>query len=1113
MNQATSTNIIQNHSGSGDNVGSKYLNVFQSLTPQHLVRQVEMIFSSVREKDNAKAAIQLEMLQNSENLDTSARSILQILSVHLGLADSAGAINPYPLLLDYLSTAQAPIEIDICLAALLRLDLKNGRIQDAIDRYEGAQSKGEYTKEVFYELIADTQTLENEFLENRVLLREGSLNGIIRGAVRTENFKLMEIATKRLGETYPSYNSQVFSLISDAYTLNPLIGNTQSLYIKKSIRTKIDSILEKTEQLITQSRGLDSRLFDIAVSLLQYIGWPNPKLQNTCWEFVSELEKNHPNYASRLHIIYKKDFTRAPEHIKKIESAKSSLHSRKEITNRILNSKTLDTNEIPLLFETLRPSEISQWLDSGGEFSILENDERDFVELLVHSVSITDTKDLLAIENLRSKARLFLDIHKNSIKHVNQYLLNELCENLYRLKQSTTACELLKPLLPDDDLWLSPPLITYLKSLLASHQTKTLNDILSKLDIAEWDATTWQLKAIAQEQSGDISGALSSAQQMFNCAPDDLNVAFYFAHLSKRNGADESSISQILKNISDNSLSKYSSEALRALVLIANFQSFSRAEKILLNWFSDDPNLSATGITNFHFNLIHHDTIRPSAYVDNFLGGYKYSKEGEEITRLIVKNKSGHNNYTIDAQSPIARLLENMKIGESATHSMQDLVLLERLDPYTTIFRLSLEIRNKNNDGSDIFSLMHAPDDPAQLVSTLERKMQESKSQQESRNSLLFDSELPLLLKGRLLNSGNPIKAAMEQFTNPESIKGGISNLGLYNPDKALLDPYTACYIALTGLAYGIPEHHTKFLITPETYGSIKEWLSEVTNPQYMTIGTNENGKLIKTTVDDINNQYEHLLNGLNIILENTEIIYPQNSDLPSELSQLENLFDFSTFSTIRTAIANDISWLCVDDKIAILHNSMNCKLMQADTAFIELGSKSNFAQKSRGLLLFSQGALPYALTYKDLYILASEKNAIADYALNSILKRLKVVLSSNDLSIDTVHRIFEILSIKGYLQKNVDQGTLSFDPLQSRFFESAFNLCLEVLSASYPSKTVELKLANAFSKLIEHTAGLNEFHRFVAWHMSIYANGHFLNVEAINAHLTQITHRNPLER
>jgi hypothetical protein len=1109
MERSTSTEIIQNHSGSGDNVGSKYYQVFQALTPQHLVRQVGMVFSSIREKDTAKAATQIEIIQNAENLDDRARSILQILSIHLGLTDAAASVEAYPVLIKFLSTAQLEIETDICLAALLRLDLKNGKIQDAIDRYNQSPSVGEYSKEVFYELIADSSTLESEYEKAKLYMSEGEFNGIIRGAVRVTNQRLLSTATRRLSDTYPSYNSQVFSLISDTYSLNPILCESQSLYTTKSVKDAIDSILEKTEKLISKSRGADARLFDIAVSLLQYIGWQSSNLQDACWSFVTELEKNHPEYASRLYIAYNKDFSHAPTFIKKLADAKYSAHSRKELADSIINSETIGSDDLPVLFEILQPKEIRQWLKNGGKLAITDKVELDFVELLLQSCAISNTEDRLAIEELRNLSKKFIDSHGQSIKYINQHLMIQLCENLYSLNLSSTCCNILTFILPKQDLWLSPGVDIYLRALLTSHQILTLESVLSNLDKNEWNASTWQIKTMSQEQAGDIPAALSSAEEMVAKAPESLTACSYYAHLVKKNGGTDQEISKIFEKIPDRALSNYSTEALRALVLIANYQDFKRAERILIEWFSDNPSKCAIGLTNFHFSLLHREHLDTSPQVGNYIGGYKYSKEGEEFTRLIAKNKTNENPYVLDSESPIAKLLSEMSVGDSAAHSMQDLILLEKLDPYTTIFRLCLEIRNKDNDGSDVFSVMHAPEDPSELVSMLERKFGKSKAEKESSYDILASSELPMLFKGHHLNSTSPIKAAIEQLTDKDSLKGDLPNIGIANPANALLDPYTACYLALTGLAYKIPEHLTKFKITPETRASITGWLVEVTDSKYMTIGMNDQGQLFRTTSEDITNNYRQLLDGLQIILDCCDTEYPKVFDLPDQIIQLTRFFDSSTFSTIRTSIANDIPWLCIDDKIAAMHNSLNYKLMSTYSTCTELGMRTTYEQKAQGLFLYAINAIPYALTYRDLHITAFERKPEADITLSLILKKIKLAISSNPRSVEEIHRTLFALAFKGYDLKILQKGTITYDPTQSRYFENAFNACLEVIITSFPQHTAEQKIAKALFEFYKLSATLIELHKFFAHFIALFARGHFLKIEFINAHLFKLAEQN----
>lgn len=1106
MDGSNSTSIIQNHSGAGDNVGSKYYQVFQALTPQHLSKQVGMVFSSIREKDNLRAATQIEIIQCSENLDDRARTILQILSVHLGLTEVSNSVDPYPSLNKFLTSAESNIEIDICLAALLRLDLKNERPEDAIERYTTAPFIGEYTKEVYLELIADTNILDSLFDDSKLLLTEGELNGMFRGAIRTENYQLLNKVANRLNLAYPSYNSQVFLLICDAHALNLTISNTQSLFITRSTKAKVDSVLDRTEKLITKSRGADTRLFDIAVSLLEYISWESNELEKTCWAFVSELERKHPTYASKLRITYDNDFSSAPIELKKIAAIKNNKQQKLETATTIIKSGSIEIKDLPLLLEALSPFEVRTWLNNGGTLEIPDKLEHDFVEILIRSYALSDIDDRMAIDNIRKKTADLFSKQPDDIKLINQYWIIRLCDTLQTMKQPYLCCDILGALLPKQDLWLSPPLNTYLKSLLESHQLLTLEKTLSNLAHEEWNATTWQIKAMAQEQAGDINGALISAQTMLQFASQNLSALTYYAHLSKRNGATPLELSEIFAGIPDEAFSDYTPETLKALALVANYQDFKRAEKILLEWFSNNPNACAKGLTQFHFSLLQREELPTSSQVGNYLGGYRYSKEGHEFTKLITKHSKPENPYLLNADSPMAKLLTSMEIDETKSHTMQDLILLEKLDPYTTIFRLSLEIRDKNNDGSDIFSLMHVPENPEDLISVLERKLGQDKAQRETRTNIIAGSELPLLFKGHHINGGNPIKAAVEQLTDANSVKGELPNMGITHPDIALIDPYTACYLAITGLAYGLTTCHTKFLITESTRAAIIGWLDEVTNPTYMTVGIDDRGNFVRTTGEEIAIRFRQLLEGLKLILESCETAYPQVHNLPTQLVQFEVFFDHATFSTIRASVANDIPWLCIDDKMSALHNALNYKLMQTYHTCTELGLKIDYKQKAQGLLLYSLGAIPYALTYRDLLQMSLEKDPFADHTLSAILRKLIKVLASNPMSVSETQRCLFILVFKGFQQKVLQKGTTGYDPTQSRFFENALNSYLEIIITSSPSLNAEHKLAKVYFDFLSHTQSLPEVGKFFAFFIGLFAKGHFLSIAGINEHLSSFS-------
>lgn len=161
-----SASIYQNATGEGDNVArDKIIKIYQGLAPEALRKPIDLILSSIRERKRDEAKIRLETIK-ATGLDSNSEAVLDMLSIHLELLDDNETPKIYSSILSTSKNSTDSSIRDLCLATLIRLEVKNNRTEDARERYFQNETSLAYSQEVFYECIATSAELETTYQKN-----------------------------------------------------------------------------------------------------------------------------------------------------------------------------------------------------------------------------------------------------------------------------------------------------------------------------------------------------------------------------------------------------------------------------------------------------------------------------------------------------------------------------------------------------------------------------------------------------------------------------------------------------------------------------------------------------------------------------------------------------------------------------------------------------------------------------------------------------------------------------------------------------------------------------------------------------------------------------------
>ncbi len=1096
--------VYQNATGDGDNVArDKNIHIYQLVATEVLRKPIEQILSSIRERKRDEAKIRLETIK-AMGLDSNSEAILDMLSIQLNLLEDNETPKVYSSILSTFKGSTNNIIRDLCLATLIRLDVKENRLEDARERYFRSSTTLVYSQEVFYECAATSDELEQTYKEKRLDLNESLLIGLIRGGLRMQLFEFSLIVANRLNEISPSFNSKVLWLVTTACNLEMQLGNKHYWTITASLKAKIIKLIDEVVLLINESKGSDPLLLNIAAAYWHNIRNEHQQLDDVCWKYVDDIEKNYPEVAIILRRLNSPNELETDDLNSKCRKAQNDEIYRNQLINDVFAKKEISNDDFIIArhfpdFKLLR-----QWIDSGGKIIDVEDIVADFNYLMLRLLALPDKKNPAQREEIE-KTRLFsetiVEKHKKMLPNLHPISLLEIAERLgIHPKLSVIACDLISPILPTSDLWASPIVESYLNALLISQQMATLASVLSHINQAEKNAFVWQIQARLFEQQNDYSNAIESIEKALKFDLNVLDVWYSLVCLHRNNGISDNELALILKNIPDGLLAKESDRAVFLLIEIAKTGDFARVEKIILSWFVKNPNTCATKITNFSNNLIFsHIKRKPTdENVGNSIVGVRFKKDGDELTQLLVSLENTKHPALLDINSELGNALYQMKVGETKQHGMYDLTLLDRLPPYIAAFQISLQLRHIQNNGSDGFYLLNVPDDPKQLLALLERKLPKNRN-----DDVFNNSSVPFICKGQFLYRNDPVKAALQQLLTKKPVPCFLPNFGEEEAAEIILDVYAITYLAITGLSYGLNHSSIKFIITHETKVVIEHWLTN----GYLPVDLRHNVGIWRQSADDINQYVQDIGKAFRFILDKVEVVKPNLIDMPPSMLSLVELVDISVYSSMSLSIGNDIPWLCIDGLfVNYTINEWGYKQINATKLFIELGSALAFEQKKDGLYLYAEQIIPYALIFQDFKLLSISNDEYAHYYLAKLIYLHPKAFPDTKNSVTALTELLVPVLTKAYFDEHILRGLRISNPRNNGYAEKMFNSCCYVSMQCNDGNIAERKLAMLLFRLFVIFGPVPQMLQLLQVMASGFIRGHFMDFSIINEELENLT-------
>lgn len=977
--------IQQSHSGDGDNVArDKIINEIRSLAPNDLILLMEMVFESLRQKNLAGAKAQMAMLKTIAQRDQESAALAEVMSIQVGLTEAQDGDKAWVTVARIIGTATNPILRDVCQAALLRLSHGTKQEDDARALYLREAAPGIYAKEAFMRYHADEEQLQEALVG---FPPEPVLTGIVGGALRLQSGSLSLHAADRLNTLYGSYNSKVLLAIATGLCLNPEIADYHLWLHRPEVKDRVDGLRDSIVALLDES-GTDVRLHDLGCSIFKvYQGQECEGLFEALKRNLQHMDPDRSVEIARFKALAGENSLLGQAELD-LKEACEDPKKRSVWCRQFLDSSPHALEQVGPFINLACSSELAEWLANERILSDASAMEEAFIRLAacIHEHS-GHPQLLIHRQNVSEQVDQFVAEWAEVLPSLNPNSVFDLAEKLAAADLSHKAIKLTTPLIPSHELWPSPYVMIHMQCLQQAGQNKTFNELLKRISGADRSVPLLSLQSVQAERGGDTALAIEFSEAMIKLAPESPWPWYRGCYLLDRyRTLEEQKIFHL--RIPDLLLVHPSREVKGILFFLSRAGSFKRAEGRWVDWMIRAPRKHAVDFVNFHFGLAtgRSEPMDVSSSMEQCIDAVQYCHERERLVRLIVNDEHNISECTLMGSSQVGQLLLRLSPGESENLNMATFKLEERLPPYVACLRIALKLRHLHNDGHDCFVMMQMPSDPAEFIPLLEEKMAEGAERRERLQSM---DAIPLYLRGHALYPSDAFKAALNCWSDSKVPKSALSDVGEAEPQEVVLDAYSIGYLAATNLARCVLGSGVTFVLPAATKEALEQFLSEITDDNFMMLGVNDAGRLSRTTASDVKERDAHVIEAIKLILKNAKVVLPLVHDAELEMLTIKDGVDVTVFDAMQLSIANKIPWFCMDGAFIALHRANGHPLVDTQAVLLRAMNSSpfEFSQLRHSLVLYALGALPLPVTLQDLYRLSSTHDSLAGLILFKIIE------------------------------------------------------------------------------------------------------------------------------
>ena len=1072
----------QLHKGLGDNVaGDKYENIIHSVQARDLKSVVDNIMRDVCYREMSIAIEKLNILKNIDSIDSDVKSLLNVIQLKIEL-NKGPVTSDKKDLLALLRSQNLSVDVrEVVISILIDFESRTD-VDVARTRYESSDANNAYVKEVFFERLASKEEIHEQFessTKNDLLDQE--LAGLIRGALRVEEFELAVKISQFLNKIYPSTNSKALLAYSKSCFIVTHNQSRHYLTLNKQVKDDIDD-------LVTQLTGCfkidDSRNIATLINLLNITFFLDSKLielGKKCIEKIRDIDEA------------------CADALQKISSfAAPTVHF--ELTSNPLDQEDLMNLHSAIERGLVQLSDVNSWLDNGGDIQTGDGYINSFAELQLRAM-VCSRDDKQGVLALGVKAKEFIELDKVRFLRLNPFAIHTICDKFIELNLSLNAVEYLSHFIPDKS-WISPLFECYLDALIACEKYELFLKKIEHLSPEEKSFMVWIREAQLYERTGKYKLSVEAARAAIQIAPNNPYAWNLLLYASRMDGKSVELLKEIIFEIPEDVFLSYHESKLPLVNEIATYIDLNIADRILVDWFVQDPDTVAFSVSQIHCNsLINRPKVTTNPYTPNHCGdGVKYTDGFSTFSHILVKDVDSSHASLLDVESPKGKVLQSLQAGDTIDDPMLgEITLLERLPPYVAAFRLAIELRNKSNDGTDAFHLINMPTDEDEMIPFLEKFLKRFSKGEKAQEEALNNPNIPLVMRSHYTDPSSPVKGAVNHLTLDSTTQYmSLFNNGEDNPSKVIIDIHTAVYFALIGLVPILKKSPLEIIVSQQTKLALELWVTDTLREDYLTLDLTEQG-IQRRTSEDIKRDSLDFIEELQELVEYSKVEALKASDTPDEFIKVRDVIDDTVYSTLQLSVANNIPLLCVDHVMCTLSHHSGHPVANIYSMVMRLQSTSSLEEKKKGIQLNLLRGTPIPILYADIVELSLSKDNLDVYCVAKFIEKYGVQNQPQEVALNFLVEIVGRVTGNAYIEGGILNGGRCKDPTYDGYAEHVFNFCCGVAIKVITGDTAEQRLALFISSLLHKFGATRAYFLLISRLASTFARGHFLDLKEIN--------------
>lgn len=1089
--------LHSSHYGSGDIVLGNKITYPSELTPENLFPIAEDIFRKIRNSDIATAKTVIDTIEKLPATPV-ARKFVDVLNTAI-LASENALTSEFDELYTLAKEDDLSDKLrDVVFSVIMLIEFKNNNHENAIAIYSQSPKK-KYSHMFYLQCLATEDEINDFWNKNRPLVSEDELYAISIGASRINNqVSAKEFVTLLVERAPTPINSILLNYITVLELAEKYI-NIDLLSLDKDVYDQVISCIN--DALSFSETYPDNKWLLYSLSnLVMLVKANHYQLIQTIVKYKDKISAISPSVTDFVDMLFSIDET-APLTLRDIkeddeltsdilivliEAAAKGVYIKENIKKLILNADLKKDDHIKNL---------------PFNYQLIS---------LKSKLLLNDSNDHINKKRIKEDLAIFIpSAHKDKTSLSGNGLVN-LCDDLLWLDLAKECCDLLEPRLPEN-LWPSRLVIAYFESLIRAEKLTTLAECLSKLDKALWDHYTWTFQARIYIAYNNWSQAIIALEEAIKKNNDNsYNWLLLVRCILKT--APATAIN-ILDRIPKTIFLSFDTHTLSLLGLISNEIDPHFSEKIVAEQFINSPKEFSSILLKIHFSALIENkkaneinTQRPNKVIR----AIKLSRNGEVEEKVIVDIiPAQEQGALLSAHTEYGDLLTNLAVGEEVVYVMDRVKIIEELNPYHVIFRYALNIVSEKPDINFPIKRIEVPSDPELMFQKIKDEF--SQYDHQSREEHIINCQnVPLFLKANELEKGKPVKSILQLLTSQIVNKSLSLPVGeVDHPEQFITDIHGIIYFALTRADITLCKSRSKLIITNETKTCIDNWLTEVENPSYLSIGVRDD-HLFRITAEDIQSSTASIRDALNNLLGYCEVHSVPVENTPDTLLNVKEFLDTSVYSTMKYVLFTKTPYFIIDDAFSALTKSLDreIKIVNSIVFTSHLLEHLPLPIKLKNFQCHVETYLPMHISYKDCIALANSDDEKHVALVTKIFQIHSNPFNNfNSLCSFFTHAISLPLFLV-YINHYKKRRSLSLD----NAIIVLFNTCCQGIINASDGRTAEERLVTFTKLIIDDRIYPQGFISFIFSIFSSFAQGHFLDINYMNLLINDVETTEPVE-